>query len=169
LTPNGALVQIVAIHVRPCREGVRELPDGGESREPGLLTPPRFRFEVDGVEVGTFRDFVGAELTSGSGECGVQTSRWPHLVLRRGVTERASLLAWLASAHQDLGGRPRPRPTAAVTTIDASGNTLREWEISEVFPIRWDRADVEGEVLEVAHRGVLPRVAIAPMNVADRR
>lgn len=140
-------------------------------------TLSRYRFEVDGVEIGVFGEVTGVRADVGIDEiCAAgeplpgRTSR-PHLVLRHGVTETDALFDWLSrSSGNALAGDEVPKlPTASVSALDARGTTLRTWEITGVFPIRWKRPDFQvgerrppEEELELAHHGALPTAPALP-------
>jgi len=134
----------------------------------------RFLFEVDGVEIGIFREVTGLQVTVNVVEIaeGGQNSfthklpsrmSWPNIVFRRGLTQSDALFDWLQkSSGEGFAGNSDKltRSTGAVTAIDAVGTRLRSWEFIDVFPVRWKGPDfsvgdnsVLEEELEVAHHG----------------
>jgi phage tail-like protein len=134
----------------------------------------RFIFEVDGVEIGTFREVQGLQVSVGVEELreGGQNSfvrklpgrmTWPNLVFRRGVTQSDNLFDWLMkSSGEGFAGKndKLTRATGAVTAMDKSGARLRSWEFQDVFPVRWKGPEFSvgantplEEELEVAHHG----------------
>ncbi|SOD70937.1 phage tail-like protein [Jatrophihabitans sp. GAS493] len=137
-------------------------------------TASRFLFEVDGVEIGVFREVTGLQVTvavqefTEGGQNGYVHKlpgrmSWPHLVFRRGVTASDALFNWLEkSSGEGFAGNQSKlvKATGAVTAIDASGARLRAWNFADVFPVRWKGPDFESgsnapleEELEVAHHG----------------
>ena len=138
----------------------------------------RFLFELDGVEIGVFKEVHGLEMTVAveefreGGQNGY-THRvpgrmsWPHLVFRRGMTESNALFDWISRSSGEQfasSGNKVERSTGAVTAIDFNGNRLRTWEFIDVFPIRWkgpefnvESASPLEEELEVAHHGFRAR------------
>lgn len=137
-------------------------------------TTSRFLFEVDGVEIGMFREIRGLNVSISTTELeeGGQNSfvhilpgrmSWPHLIFRRGVTESNALFDWLNKSSGEgfaANGNKLARATGAVTVISADGHRLRAWEFDGVFPIRWSGPDFDSESdnaieeeLEVAHHG----------------
>jgi phage tail-like protein len=138
----------------------------------------RFLFELDGVEIGVFREVQGLEVTVAVHEFreGGQNSyshrvpgrmTWPNLVFRRGLTESNALFEWLSRSSGEgfaSAGNKVTRATGAVTAIDFGGKRLRTWEFIDVLPIRWkgpefaveSRSPLEEE-LEVAHHGFRAR------------
>ncbi len=144
-------------------------PLGGEPS-----TSSRFLFEVDGVEIGTFREVSGLQLDVAVEEYveGGQNSyvhqlpgvmRWPHLVFTRGLVQSDALFTWVAkSSGAGFSGNDNvlTRATGAVTVINHTGDRLRSWELEGVFAVSWSGpqllADSDAplnETLEVAHNG----------------
>lgn len=134
----------------------------------------RFLFEVDGVEIGVFREVQGLQVTvnlvevAEGGQNGFthklpSRMTWPNIVFKRGLTQSDALFDWLQkSSGEGFAGNQNKltRSTGAVTAIDAVGGRLRSWEFLEVFPVRWKGPDfVVGasnpleEELEIAHHG----------------
>jgi len=154
------------------------MPSSQEPLGGDLPTANAFLFEVDGVEIGVFREVQGLAVTVGVEEIreGGQNGfvrkvpgrmMWPNLIFRRGLTQSDALFDWLskssgegfASKHNKL-----VRTTGAVTALDSAGSRLRSWEISDVFPVRWKGPEFETgrnvpleEELEVAHHGFKAR------------
>lgn len=137
-------------------------------------TSSRFLFEVDGVEIGVFREIRGLNVTvetvqleegGQNGFVHVLPGRmtWPHLIFRRGVTESNALFDWLNKSSGEgfaANGNKLTRATGAVTALSGEGVRLRAWEFDGVFPIRWSGPDFDSqsdnpleEELEVAHHG----------------
>jgi len=134
----------------------------------------RFLFEVDGVEIGVFREVFGLQVTVGVEEIveGGQNAfvykvpsrmTWPNLVFRRGLTQSDALFTWMSkSSGEGFAGNDNKlsRSTGAVTALDAVGGRLRSWEFQAVFAVRWKGPDFSvganqalEEELEVAHHG----------------
>lgn len=146
-----------------------ERPLGGD-----LPIANRFLFELDGVEVGVFREVQGLEVTVAVEEIreGGQNNfvhrvpgrmTWPNLVFRRGVTDSNALFDWLSrTAGEGFEGKGNSlqRSTGALTAVDHQGTRLRAWELIDVFPVRWKGPEfnVESmspleEELEITHHG----------------
>ncbi|QDB79128.1 phage tail protein [Georgenia sp. 311] len=142
---------------------------GGEPTTSGW-----FLFEVDGVEIGTFREVRGLELTVDvetyveGGQNGFVhrfpgTMRWPNLVFTRGMVASDALFAWVSSSAGEsfaANGNRLVRSTGAVTAINYIGERLRAWEFDNVFAVRWTgpefSVDTEAQLveeLEIAHNG----------------
>lgn len=144
-------------------------PLGGEP-----VTSGRFLLEVDGVEIGVFREVRGLQMTIGVEEVreGGQNGfvhkmpgriTWPHLVFRRGITDSDALFTWVGKSSGEgfaANQNKLTRCTGAVTVLSQSGDRLRSWELDGVFPVRWTGPDLDAarsdpleEELEVAHHG----------------
>jgi phage tail-like protein len=134
----------------------------------------RFLFEVDGVEIGVFREVTGLQVTvdvvevAEGGQNGFthklpSRMAWPNIVFRRGLTQTDALFDWLQkSSGEGFAGNQNKltRCTGAVTVIDSGSQRLRSWELQAVFPVKWKGPDfsttgtsVLEEELEIAHHG----------------
>jgi phage tail-like protein len=143
-----------------------------------LSTANAFLFEVDGVEIGVFREVYGLQVSVGVHELreGGQNGfvrklpgrmSWPNIVLKRGLTQSDAIFSWLNnSSGEGFASKNNKlvRATGAVTALDTSGQRLRAWEFIDVFPVRWKGPDFETgrseplvEELEVAHHGFKAR------------
>jgi len=103
-----------------------------------------FIVEVDGVELGRFREISGLQIdvevetyTEG-GENGFVHKlpgrmTWPNLVLKRGITEQDVLMNWLQDAVGDgmtqRNGKTK-RTTAAIVLMSTDGQRMRSWNVS---------------------------------------
>lgn len=146
-----------------------DTPLGGEPTTAGW-----FLFEVDGVEIGTFREVTGLQLTVDvhhyveGGENGYVhklpgTLHWPNLVFTRGMVASDALFTWVANSSGQgfaANGNKVTRSTGAVTALSYTGERLRAWEFDEVFAVRWTGPEFSVdsdaqlvESLEVAHNG----------------
>ncbi|HEY7008637.1 MAG TPA: phage tail protein [Jatrophihabitantaceae bacterium] len=140
--------------------------------EPAILS--RFLFEVDGVEIGIFKEVRGLEVTVPTEEIkeGGQNGftykvpgrmSWPNIVLKRGVTQSDALFDWLSkSSGEGFAGNQNKltRCTGAITAINQHLDRLRSWDLLGVFPVRWkgpefsiDRREPLEEELEITHQG----------------
>jgi phage tail-like protein len=145
------------------------MPLGGD-----LPLADQFLFEVDGVEIGVFREVFGLQVTvqveeiiegGQNGFVHKLPSRmsWPNLVFRRGLTQSDALFNWMSkSSGEGFAGNQNKltRSSGAVTALDAVGGRLRSWEFQSVFAVRWKGPDFAvgttqalEEELEVAHHG----------------
>ncbi len=150
-----------------------QTPLGGDLPSAGA-----FLFEVDGVEIGVFREVRGLQVTVGVDELreGGQNGfvrklpgrmTWPNIVFRRGLTQSDALFDWLSRSSGEgfaSKGDKLVRTTGAVTALDSTGTRLRTWELADVFPVRWQGPDFATgrnepleEELEVAHHGFRSR------------
>lgn len=139
-----------------------------------LPTAARFLFELDGVEVGIFREIHGLQVTVGveefreGGQNGFShrvpgRMTWPNVVFKRGVTQSNALFDWLNKSSGEgfaAASNKITRSTGAITALAGDGTRLRAWELIDVFPVRWKGPDfsVESrdpleEELEITHHG----------------
>jgi phage tail-like protein len=133
-----------------------------------------FLFEVDGVQIGVFAEVTGLEVRVDvatyreGGENGFVHKlpgrmNWPHIVLKRGVTDSDALFSWVnktaGSGFADNQNKVT-RSTGAITVIGSDGSRLRSWDLQGVFAVRWTGprfnaggSDSLDEELELAHHG----------------
>jgi phage tail-like protein len=116
----------------------------------------RFLFELDGVQLGVFREVTGLQVSVNVKEMreGGQNGyvhqlpgrmTWPHLVFRRGVTDSNALFDWFNKTSGEgfaSNDNKLTKSTGAVTVIDTLGHRLRSWEFIDVFPVRWSGPDL---------------------------
>jgi phage tail-like protein len=139
-----------------------------------LPTAASFLFEADGVQIGIFSQVSGLEVGVDvatyreGGENGYVhmlpgRMTWPHIVLRRGITDSDALFTWLnktAGAGFAANNNSLNRSTGAITVVGSDGSRLRAWELQGVFAVRWrgpnfdvGSTDPLYEELELAHHG----------------
>lgn len=139
-----------------------------------LPTASRFLFELDGVEIGIFREITGLQVTVAveefreGGQNGFShrvpgRMTWPNVVFKRGVTQSNALFDWLNKSSGEgfaAASNKLTRSTGAITAVAGDGTRLRAWELIDVFPVRWKGPDfaVESrdpleEELEITHHG----------------
>src|SRR4051812_12401584 len=138
-----------------------------------MTSATQFIVEVDGEEIGTFKELEGLSVTVETEDLveGGQNQfvhrlpcrmTWPNIVLRRGVTKTDTFFGWLEKSSGDGfagAGNKLERTTAAVSMIDTMGKRLRTWNVEGAFPVRWVGpnfnssvvGDIALEELEIAH------------------
>ena len=114
-----------------------------------LPVAANFVFEVDGVEIGAFKEITGLQMTVSTHEYveGGQNQyvqqfpgviRWPHLVFKRGLVNSDALFTWVGkSSGEGFAGNQNKltRSTGAVTVLGNNGERLRSWEFEGVFAV----------------------------------
>ena len=139
-----------------------------------IPTTSNFLFEVDGVSIGMFAEVAGLEVRVDvttyreGGENGYEHQlpgrmTWPHIILRRGVTNSDALFQWVsktAGPGFSANNNKLSRSTGAITVIGSDGSRLRSWNLVQVFAVRWSGPrfsattnDPLDEELELAHHG----------------
>jgi phage tail-like protein len=137
-----------------------------------------FLFEVDGVQIGSFKEVHGLELRveiqtyEEGGENGFvhqlpSRMSWPNIVLKRGVVQTDALFDWVrksSGADFATAGNKLTRCTGAIVLMSSSNQRLRSYELQGAFPVRWTgpRLNVDAleplvEELEVAHHGFVSK------------
>jgi phage tail-like protein len=134
----------------------------------------RFLFEIDGVEIGIFREVSGLQVTvemspiKEGGQNGYVHNlpgrmTWPNIIFKRGLTQSDNLFAWLGKTSGEGfagAGNKVTRSTGAITAITLQGVRLRAWKVQQVLPVRWKGPDfattssaILEEELEITHHG----------------
>lgn len=137
-----------------------------------------FIFEVDGLEIGEFKEVLGLEISvdvvryAEGGHNGYVHQlpgrvQWPNLILRAGLTKGDNLFKWIRKCSGeglDTNSRKLERNTGALTVLDPAGARVRTWEFDQAFPVRWigprfavDEKATPVEEIEIAHHGFRPR------------
>lgn len=133
-----------------------------------------FLFEVDGVDMGSFHEVSGLEVSIETEDIqeGGQNSythklpgrmSWPNITLKRGITKQDSLLKWLNESSGEKfssNGNKLVRKSAAITLVDRTGTRLRSWSFIDAYPVKWTgpsfaatSTDAANEELEITHHG----------------
>ena len=141
------------------------------------MDPPfagKFVFSVEGLTIGAFTEVSGLSVSIDVEELaeGGQNQythklpgrmKWPNLVLKRGITETDNLFQWFATSSGDGfagAGNKIERRAGRVELRDAAGRTVRKWEFTGAYPVKWSgpklaasARDLAVEELEVCHSG----------------
>jgi phage tail-like protein len=147
----------------------------GKARTPDPPFAGRFKFTVDGMDIGMFTEVSGLSVSIDVEELaeGGQNQfthklpgrmKWPNLVLKRGIiVNDDALFAWFAKVSgEGLTGAKNKvtREHGSVTLLDSRSKTVREWSFVDAFPVKWtgprlsaSARDLAVEELEVCHRG----------------
>ena len=148
-------------------------------REKELIHRHHFRLSIPGLTtVGYFSVCTGLEMEvevfqyaeGGNNEFVHKLPKgktWPNLVLKRGlITDSNVLFEWFAKCSGEgleANGDKLDLRNGAVELRDAAGKTVRKWEFTGAFPLKWEgpklaasAKDVATEQLEVCHCGFKP-------------
>ncbi len=138
---------------------------GGNRQDPYLGF--RFRIEIDGIIVGGFYEASGLQAETQVEEFregGVNNyihrlpkeTRYPNLVLKRGLMDSDALWNW----HQDVVQGVVSRKTIHLILLDNQGKDSWRWTFEQAYPIKWsgtefkaDAASLAFETIELAHNG----------------
>ncbi len=82
-------------------------------------------------------------------------SKYPNLVLKRGMLVNSDLIAWIKSAINDLDINPA---TIIVTLLNDEDEPLKTWNIVHAYPIKWnvdafnaEESKIVAETIELAY------------------
>ena len=140
----------------------------GKRVDPYLANRFKIVVEIDGVEEAGFAECSGLTVETEieeRREGGVNQyvhrlprgSKYSNIVLKRGVTDSASLWNW----HQKIISGTVESKSLSIVLMDSSGGEKWRWNVQNAFPVKWtgpefkaDGAAVAIETLELAHHGI---------------
>ena len=130
-----------------------------------------FTVEIDGIETARFQKCEGLEAETYVYEVeegGLNHStrkfrgrtRFPNLILEKGITENESLFNWFRETC--LENKKLERKNGSVVLKDTEGNEVKRWNFYRAFPCRWIGpklvtnlgSDFAVERIEIAHEGI---------------
>jgi len=128
-----------------------------------------FRVEIDGIVSAGFSEVTGLSMeteieTKKEGGLNdsehhfVKTTKYPNIVLKKGLTDDATIWNWYKNvAHGKI-----ERKNGTIHLLDDIGKTMRSWDFFEAFPIKWEgpafnasSASIAIESITLVHRGLL--------------
>lgn len=128
----------------------------------------RFLVELDGLIVGGFTEVTGLqaetelmELAEGGLNTHVhqlpKRTKYPPLVLKRGITNSSELWDWYANV---VSGKIT-RKSGSVILQNQAGKELCRWNFFESYPVKWTGPDMNAttssiaiETLQLVHNGI---------------
>ena len=130
-----------------------------------------FTVEIDGIETARFQKCEGLEAETyvyevEEGGLNHNTrkfrgrTRFPNLILEKGITENDSLFNWFKETC--LENKKLERKNGSVVLKDTEGNEVKRWNFFRAFPCRWIGpklvtnlgSDFAVERIEIAHEGI---------------
>ena len=130
-----------------------------------------FTVEIDGIETARFQKCEGLEAETyvyevEKGGLNHTTrkfrgrTRFPNLILEKGITENDSLFNWFKETC--LENKKLERKNGSVVLKDTEGNEVKRWNFYRAFPCRWIGpklvtnlgSDFAVERIEIAHEGI---------------
>jgi phage tail-like protein len=134
-----------------------------------LLQTGRFMIELDGVLVAAFQECSGLnveietqDVVEGGNNEFIRKipgkAKYANITLKRGLTDSPQFLEWRPTF---TNGHPTiQRKTVSIKVFTHGGETIKQWDVTGAFPVKWSgpdfRAsamDVAIESLELAHEG----------------
>ena len=127
-----------------------------------------FMVEIDGIATAHASEVSGLQIeteTESYEEGGVnyyvhklpKRTKYQHITLKRGITERDELWAW----YQDVISGKFKRKSGAIILMDSSGIEKWRWNFHNAYPVKWtgpefkaDSNTVAFETVELAHNGI---------------
>jgi phage tail-like protein len=74
--------------------------------------------------------------------------KYPNITLKRGITDNAQFSSWRPKVE---GGKITvEKKNLAIILFNHAGETVKTWEVSEAYPIKWTGPDFKASSMEVA-------------------
>lgn len=143
---------------------------GPGSSDPDPVGEHRFKVNLPGINVGTFREIsgIGVEVETmdymegGNNEFVYKLPtrlKFQNITLKRGVTHQAALLEWFQQTRAQ--GVQAKRQDITVTLVGPKGEDIRTWSFTDAYPVKWTGPtlnaasnQIASETLEIAHTGM---------------
>jgi phage tail-like protein len=128
-----------------------------------------FRVELDGIVAGAFSEVSGLDSVTDvieyrTGDSKTTSSvklpgltKYPNIVLKRGITRDLSLWQWRKTV---VDGQTERR-NGAIILLDESRNEVLRWMFRNGWPAKWEGPDLNAEssevaieTIEIAHEGL---------------
>jgi len=131
----------------------------GGRRDPYLSY--NFAVEIEGLVVGGFSEVSGLQTeieVQDYREGGVNQyvhrragpTKYPSLVLKKGVTDVRTMWNWYYSVAQGI----IQRKNLSVLLLDSTGQEKLRWNFEQAYPVKWVGPDLKGTSSEVAVESV---------------
>lgn len=130
----------------------------------------RFKIAIDNLISGGFSECSGLQVETEvedfrEGGCNEYAHKLPKatkygsIVLKRGYMDTDNIHTWQSSIRE---GRPFERKNMSVILLDSQGNTVRQWDFKEAFPVKWNTSEFKAdssallvETFEFVHHGLI--------------
>jgi len=128
-----------------------------------------FRVELDGIVAGSFTEVTGLDSVTEvidyrTGDSKTTSAvklpgltKYPNIVLKRGITRDLSLWQWrktVVDGHTE-------RRNGVIILLDESRNEVMRWMFRNGWPAKWEGPDLNAassevaiETIEIAHEGL---------------
>ena len=137
-----------------------------------------FYVEIDGIETARFQKCEGLEAETesfeyeeGGGEVHhfQGRTRYPNLILEKGINDNNELLNWFQSITKD---EKIERKNGSIVLKNTDGEELKRWNFFRALPCRWigpkldakERSSFAVERIEIAHEGIEADNDLAEVN-----
>jgi phage tail-like protein len=128
-----------------------------------------FRVQLDGVDSGAFSEVSGLDSVTEvieyrTGDSKTTSSvklpgltKYPNIVLKRGITRDLSLWQW----RKTVVDGNTDRRNGAIILLDEARNEVLRWTFRNGWPVKWEGPDLDAsssevaiETIEIAHEGL---------------
>ncbi len=134
----------------------------------------KFHIQIDQIIEGFFMECTGlsvereVESYKEGGVNGYEHKlpgriKYGNVTLKRGMTTSNKLWDWFYKrADEETGFFQVDRKNVTITQFDLAGEAVRQWSLSEAYPVKWKGPDLKSdgnqvavETIEIAHHGIV--------------
>lgn len=139
---------------------------------PDLMTTFSFHVELDGVDIGAFKEASGVESETEIIEYKEATDKgkllirkvpgamkWSDITLKKRIDSSIDLWAWRQEVEQ--GDIDKARRTGSIVLYDSKQTEVARWNFNEGWPSKWKGADLNAgedqvaiEEITITHEGL---------------
>lgn len=139
---------------------------------PDLMTTFSFHVELDGVDIGAFKEASGVESETEIIEYKEATDKgkmlirkvpgamkWSDITLKKRIDSSIDLWAWRQEVEQ--GDIDKARRTGSIVLYDSKQTEVARWNFDQGWPSKWKGADLNAgedqiavEEITITHEGL---------------
>ncbi len=144
---------------------------------PDLLTTSSFHVEIDGVDIGAFKEvsavsavdteteIIEYKETTKEGKIVIRkvpgAMKWSDITLKKATASKRDLTEW---RHQvEVGDIDKARKNGSIVQYDSMGTEIARWNFMMGWPSKWKGADLNAgennvsvEEVTITHEGLMP-------------
>jgi phage tail-like protein len=137
-----------------------------------LLTTFSFHVELDGIDVGSFKEATGVESeteviefkeTGKHGKIVIRkhpgAMKWSDITLKKAVDKKKDLWEWRAKVEK--GDIDKARKNGSIVLYDSKSKEIARWNFFSGWPSKWKGADLNAgensvalEEITITHEGL---------------
>ncbi len=140
---------------------------------PDLLTTSSFHVEIDGIDIGAFKEVSAVDSeteiieykeTTKDGKLVIRkvpgAMKWSDITLKKATESKRDLTQWRRDV--ELGDIDKARKNGSIVLYDSMGKEVARWNFMMGWPSKWKGADLNAgennvsvEEITITHEGVM--------------